>query len=118
MLKIVSVEYEIEKKTFKAVVLGVNEKDAINFLAKQVGKKIKINSIMYDKQVHAVTDNALEYMDNQRKPKPKVIVDTEEPSTDAPEAGIQDFKCIECDKSFKTESALKAHNTRFHSEQK
>jgi len=112
MLKTTSIDYEMQGgMNKKAVILGLSEQDAIQFLRKITGNKIsRINNIGFDTTIHGITDEALAYINKksnaQNQEDSKKTVESQEPQVT--------YICPWCDKTFEKASSLKAHMNRAH----
>lgn len=109
-LKITSIDYELDKKiNKKAVILAIGEGDAIKFLRKVTGNKVtRIDNIGYDMDVHAITDDAMEYIAKHGNFKQQSPGDSKEEET------TEVYKCPWCDKPFGTAQGLKLHLNKAH----
>lgn len=112
MLKTTSIEYEMQGgMSKKAVILGLSEQDAIQFLRKITGNKVsRINNIGFDTTIHGITDEALAYINK------KTNTQNREDSKETIEAQESQpvYACPWCDKTFEKASSLKAHMNRAH----
>lgn len=110
MLKVTQIEYDIDGKVWNATVCCTSDQDALRFLTKLSKKKIKVNNLGFDKEIHGFTDDALDYIYKKTNMKNKVETNQEEASEEQPVM----YTCPWCDKSYDKASSLKSHMNKSH----
>lgn len=110
MLKVTKIGYTLTNGTTrKANVLSTSDEDAINFLRRVTKNGITtINDVGMDSEVHAYTDDALEYI------KKRTSATTTPTETETPMEAQKVYMCPWCDKSFEKPASIKAHITKSH----
>jgi len=113
MLKTTSIDYEMKGGlNKKAVILGLSEQDAVQFLQKITGNKVaRINNIGFDMDIHGITDEALAYI--SKKSNKQNEVEATENMENQQSMEVQ-YICPWCDKNFEKASSLKAHMNKMH----
>lgn len=127
MLKLINIEYELSEKNqgiWKAYILATNEKDAASFLKKTMKNLKKINSISNERDIHGITDPALDYIikkSNRSTGKEiiKEVIKEVEVIKEIPvESTVKTYTCPWCEKPFESPQGLKIHISRTHSKDK